>query len=85
MVFDRSQKERPHRRQRNFRTLCPLRSGWLPLETILPSPCWPYSSHFGFGHASWLRSYRGFRPRFPILITPFPGTRIWKIKPFVNY
>ena len=85
MVPERSQKEPRHCLQRNFRTVCPPRPGWLPLETILPSPCRPYILHRGFGHASLPRSYFAFRPRLPIPTTSCPEIRIPRPGLFVNH
>jgi len=85
MVPDRSQNDLRHRLHRSLRTFRPWGPGWVPFETIFPCPRLPNKGHCGFGHASLLRSYVGFRPLFPILITSSRVIMIEKEILFVNY
>jgi len=85
MVPDRSQNDLRHCLHRSLRTVRPFRPGWVPLETIFPCPGLPNKGHCGFGQASLLRSYVGFLPLFPILITSLLAIRIEEDILFVNY
>ena len=85
MVPARLQKGRPHCLQRNRRAGVPSLVGYVPLETMLPLPVFPYKEQSGFGQASFLSRYFRRRPLLAILFLSSWKNRIPQEELFINH